>query len=93
MKRYNDIEFDPDIWEWFGIDEDIRDSWDKRFGEENVSITLIDLREYLKTRPDYKEKIIDKYCGGNWAIFIWNMLERNEKWRKDNDNQKFYKDV
>jgi len=87
MKIYNEIEWDNEIWDFFGIDDDIRDAWDSRFGEENVSVVLMNLRDYLKSRPDYKEKIIDKYCGGNWAIWIWDALERAEWWRKENDRQ------
>ncbi len=84
MNKYNEIEFDPEIWEFFGIDDDIRNAWDNRFGEENVSLCLVSLRDYLKKRPDYQGKI-DKYCGGNWAIFIWNALERDEDWRKERE--------
>jgi len=84
MNKYNEIEWDDEIWEFFGIDDDIREAWDKRFGEVNVSQCLVSLREYLKKHPDYQEKI-DGYYGGNWAIFIYDALERNEKWRKEEE--------
>jgi len=82
--RYNEVEFDFETWVWFGIDDDIRDAWDRRFGEENVSIALINLREWLKTKPKFQE-VIDKGYGGNWVIWIWDCLERNEGWRKERE--------
>ena len=82
MNKYNEIEWDDEIWEFFGIDDDIRNAWDKRFGEVNVSQCLVSLREYLKKRPNYQEKI-DEYCSGNWAFFIWDALERAEIWRRE----------
>jgi len=85
MNKYNEIEFDNENWVWFGIDNDIRDAWDRRFGEENVSIVLMDLREYLKKRPDFEETNINKYYGGNWVFWIWDCLERNEGWRKERE--------
>jgi len=85
MNKYNEIEWDNEIWEFFGIDDDIRASWNKRFGEEFVSIVLIELRGYLKTRPDYEEEVIIPYCAGNWAFWIWDCLEKNEIWRKENE--------
>ena len=84
MNKYNEVEFDFETWVWFGIDEDIRDAWDRRFGEENVSITLINLREWLKKKPDFEETIEKRY-GGNWVYFIWESLERNEKWREEKE--------
>ena len=87
MNKYNKIEWDNEIWDFFGIEQDIRDVWDRRFGEDNVSLTLVHLREYLKTKPNYEEEVINKYCGGNWAFFIWDALERNEKWRKENERE------
>jgi len=83
--KYNEIEWDNELWDFFGIKDDIRESWNRRFGEENVSITLIRLREYLKKRPDFEETNIKVYYGGNWAFWIWDCLERNEKWRKENE--------
>lgn len=88
MKKYNKIEFDNELWSFFGIDDDIRDAWDRRFGEENVSVVLIDLREYLKKRPDFEETNIEKYFGGNWAFWIWNCLKRNENWRKEREDER-----
>lgn len=87
MNKYNEIEFDTELWCFFGIDDDIRNAWDSRFGEENVSIALVNLREFLKTHPDYEEEVIIPHCGGNWAIFIWNCLVRDEKWREENKCQ------
>lgn len=90
MNKYNEIEFDPVIWEFFGIEDDIRNAWDNRFGEINVSQCLISLREYLKKHPNYEEEAIIPYCGGNWAIFIWDALERNEEWKEENENKNKY---
>lgn len=86
MNKYNDVYFSFEGWYWH-IDDDIRDAWDRRFGEENVSIVLIDLREYLKIRPDFEETNIKKYFGGNWAFWIYNALERAEGWRKEKECQ------
>lgn len=74
MNKYNEIKFDSETWVWFGIDDDIRDAWDSRFGEKNVDVTLMALREWLKTRPNFEQTIENNY-GGNWAIFIWDCLE------------------
>ena len=84
MNNANKIEWDNELWTFFGIEDDIRNSWDNHFGEENVSQCLNGLREYLKKHPDYQEKI-DQYYGGNWAFFIWDCLEKNEKWRKERE--------
>ena len=59
-------------------------AWCKRFGEELVGSTLVKLREWLKTRPDFEKTIEEKYQG-NWVYFIWNCLEKNEGWRKENE--------
>ena len=82
MNKYNEVEFDFVIWAWYGIEDDIRAAWDRRFGEEQVSLTLINLREWLKKRPDFEKTIEEKY-GGNWVYFIWDCLERNEQWRQE----------
>lgn len=84
LNKYNEIEWDNELWEFFGIDDDIRNAWDNRFGEVNVSQCLMSLREYLKKRPDYEETVVIPYYGGNWAIYIWDALERAEGWRKVN---------
>ena len=84
MNKYNEVEFDFVSWSWHGIADDIRRVWDKRFGEDLVNSTLISLREWLKTRPDFEETIEKRYQD-NWVYFIWNCLEKNEKWRKENE--------
>ena len=84
MNKYNEVEFDFVIWAWYGIADDIRDVWEKRFGEDLVTSTLISLREWLKTRPDFEKTIEEKY-GGNWVYFIWNCLEKNEIWAKEKE--------
>ena len=86
MNKYNNIEWDNMIWNFFGIDDDIRNAWDNRFGEENVSIALINTREYLKKHPNYEEEIIIPYCGGNWSFWLWDVFEREEGWRKENES-------
>ena len=87
MNRYNEVEFDFVSWSWHGIEDDIRRAWEKRFGEDLVSSTLISLREWLKKKPDFEETIEKRYVG-NWVYFIWDCLERNEKWRKENEKNK-----
>jgi len=87
MNKSNEVEFDFVIWAWYGIADDIRDVWEKRFGEDLVNFTLNSLREWLKTRPDFEKTIEEKY-GGNWVYFIWNCLERNENWRKENEYER-----
>ena len=39
MNKYNEIEFDFVIWAWYGINDDIRNAWDRRFGEDLVNST------------------------------------------------------
>lgn len=86
MNKYNEVYFSFEGWYWH-IEEDILGVWYKRFGEELVASTLISLREWLKTRLDFEETIEKKY-GGNWVYFIWDCLENNEKWGKENENTK-----
>ena len=85
-KVYNDVYFSFEAWYWH-IEDDIRTAWDKRFGEDLVTSTLISLREWLKKRPNFEKTIEEKY-GGNWVYFIWNCLEKNEIWRKENEESK-----
>ena len=49
-KQYNNVEFDFELWSWHGIEDDIMNAWCKRFGEDLVNSTLVDLREWLKTK-------------------------------------------
>ena len=84
MNKYNEVEFDFEIWAWYGIDDDIRKVWDRRFGEVNVNISLNTLREWLKQKPEF-QKTIDKGYGGNWTFFIWDYMERGEIWRKEKE--------
>lgn len=92
LKTYNEVYFSFEGWYWHGIDDDIMTAWCKRFGEDLVASTLVALREWLKKKPQFQE-VIDKGYGGNWVYFLWDSFERNEKWRKENDNQKLYKNV
>jgi len=48
---------------------------------------LVSLREYLKKHENYEEEVIIPYYGGNWAIFVWDALERNEEWREERENE------
>ena len=82
-KQYNNVEFDFELWSWHGIEDDIMNAWCKRFGEDLVNSTLVDLREWLKTRPKFQE-VIDKGYGGNWVFWLWDCFEKNERWRKEN---------
>ena len=90
-KVYNEVYFSFEGWYWH-IEDDIRDAWDRRFGEEIVNSTLNNLREWLKKKPDFEETIEKRYSG-NWVYFLWECFERNENWRKENDNGKLYEDV
>ena len=83
MNKYNEVEFDFVSWSWHGIADDILNVWCKRFGEDLVSSTLVDLREYLKKHLEYEEKI------KNWAIWIWNCLEIAEGWKKEKNYQEY----
>jgi len=80
--KANKIDFDFKGFFWVGIENDIRDAWDKKFGEDNVSIVLMDLREYLKRHPHYSDIVLATY-GGNWAIWIWDCLERAKGWKNE----------
>jgi len=82
-KQYNNVEFDFELWSWHGIEDDIMNAWCKRFGEDLVNSTLVDLREWLKTRPKFQE-VIDKGYGGNWVFWLWDCFKKNERWRKEN---------
>lgn len=84
-KKANEIEFDFELWSWHGIEDDIMTTWCKRFGEINVSVGLVNLREWLKRKPKFQETIDNGYKG-NWVYFIWDCLERNEKRRLENEN-------
>jgi len=90
MNRYNKVEFDFESWSWHGIEDDIMNAWCKRFGEDIVGSTLVNLREWLKKKPDFEETIETKYAG-NWVYFIWNCLEKNEEWKREKNYQE-YKD-
>ena len=81
-KQYNDVYFDFDLWYWH-IEDDIMAAWCKKLGEDLVLSTLNSLREWLKQKPEF-QKTIDKGYGGNWCIWIWDCLERNEMWRREN---------
>lgn len=87
MNRYNKVEYDFELWSWHGIEDDIMNKWCKRFGEDLVGSTLVNLREWLKQKPDFEETIEKRYQG-NWVYFIWNCLERNENWRKENEESR-----
>ena len=90
MNKYNKVEFDFEGLSWHGIEDDIMNAWCKRFGEDIVGSTLVNLREWLKKKPDFEETIETKYAG-NWVYFIWNCLEKNEEWRREKNYQE-YKD-
>ncbi|GAG02451.1 unnamed protein product, partial [marine sediment metagenome] len=47
MNKYNEVEFDFEVWAWFGIEDDILEAWCGRFGEGLVASTLNNLREWL----------------------------------------------
>ena len=83
MNKYNEVEFDFEIWAWY-IEDDIRAAWNRRFGEDLVNSTLVSLREWLKKKPDFEETIEKRYQG-NWVYFVWDCLERNERWRKEEE--------
>jgi len=83
MKIYNEVYFSFEGWYWH-IEDDIKEAWYKRFGEELVISTLTGLREWLKTRPKFQETI-DKGYGGNWVFWIWDRLEQAEIWKKERE--------
>jgi len=85
--KYNEVEFDFELWSWHGIEDDIMNAWCKSFGEDLVSSTLNNLREWLKTRPEFEE-VIEKGYGGNWTFWLWDCFEKNEKWKKEHDKGK-----
>lgn len=82
MNKYNKVEFDFEIWAWYGIEDDIMTAWCRRFGEELVASTLNGLREWLKKKPDFEETIEKRYQG-NWVYFIWECLKRAEGWERE----------
>ena len=84
MNKYNDVYFSFEGWYWH-IEDDILETWYKRFGEELVASTLVKLRDWLKERSKFEETIENTY-GGNWVYWIWDCLERNELWRKEYEN-------
>ena len=74
-KKTNNIEFDFELWSWHGIDDDIMDRWTKIFPGVEVSLELVKMREFFKKHPDH-EKVIEQKFKNNFAIYIFNWLER-----------------
>ena len=86
-KPANNIEFDFELWSWHGIDDDIMDRWVKIFPGVEVNLELIKMREFFKTHPGH-EKIIKQKFNNNYAIYIFNWLERAMRYKNDNLNYK-----
>ena len=82
-KPPNHIEFDFEMWSWHGIDDDIMDRWGKIFPNVEVSLELIKMREFFKSHPGH-EKVIEEKFKNNFAIYIFNWLERTERYNKEN---------
>ena len=78
--KANNIEFDPEILSWHGIDEDIIDDWVKRFPNINIGEELMKIREHFKNNPK-KAKDIEKKFEGRMPIYINDWLERAEKYK------------
>lgn len=78
--KYNEVEFDFETWDWYGIDDDIYDAWQRRFPELEINLVLVNLREWLKRKPKFQE-VIDKGYGSNWVFWVYDCLERAEEWR------------
>ena len=89
MNKYNDVYFDFDQWYWH-IEDDIMNAWCKRFGEDIVGSTLVNLREWLKQKSDFQE-VIDKGYGGNWVLWIFDKLEQAEIWKKEKEENTIQK--
>ena len=86
-KPANNIEFDFELWSWHGIDDDIMDRWVKIFPGVEVNLELMKMREFFKTHPGH-EKIIKQKFNNNYAIYIFNWLERAMRYKNDNSDYK-----
>ena len=86
-KPANNIEFDFELWSWHGIDDDIMDRWVKIFPGVEVNLELMKMREFFKTHPGH-ENIIKKKFNNNYAIYIFNWLERAMRYKNENNNIK-----
>lgn len=83
-KKPNDIEFDFESWSWHGVDENIMDRWTKIFPGVEVNLELMKMRDFFKTHPDHEDIIKQKFKN-NYAIYIFNWLERAMSYK---NNQK-----
>ncbi len=81
-KLANEIEFDFELWIWYGIDDDIKDRWTKIFPNIEIEIELNKIREYFKKHPGH-EKIIEKKFHNNYSIYIFDWLARAEGYAKE----------
>ena len=81
-KPANDIEFDFELWSWHGIDQDIKDKWEKIFPNVDIEIELNKIRLHFKKNPKYEKIIRDKF-NNNYSIYIFDWMAREEKYIKD----------
>ena len=81
-KPANNIEFDFEGLSWHGVDDDIIADWEKRFPDINIGEQLMKIREYFKRNPDKERRI------KNYAIYINDWLERADKYRIADNNEK-----
>ena len=79
-KKANHIEFDFELWSWYGVDEDIKDRWAKIFPNVDIEVELMKMREFFKKHPSH-EKVIEEKFNNNYAIYIFDWLTRAEKWK------------
>lgn len=79
-KKANNIEYDFEAECWYGLDDDILETWGKKFPMLNIAFELQDkLRGKFRLKPKYYQKLIKEKYKNNYALFIFDWLEGSKK--------------